>query len=108
MIRKGVNWEMVKLRDDKDGNGGDGNDIKTFRFAFDLNFQIEKYRFDSCKHRLRGLFDQVVVALLRDKSAEKFHKPIPAFCREGQPVDLFKLFWLVRKFSGYDAVSRNN
>ncbi|KAG6408047.1 hypothetical protein SASPL_131049 [Salvia splendens] len=104
---------MVKLRDDKDGNGGgnfggDGNDIKTFRFAFDLNFQIEKYRFDSCKHRLRGLFDQVVVSFLRDKSAGKFHRPIPAFCGEGQPVDLFKLFWLVRKFGGYDAVSRNN
>ncbi|XP_057775891.1 AT-rich interactive domain-containing protein 2-like isoform X1 [Salvia miltiorrhiza] len=101
---------MVKLRDGSGGGGNfdDGNDIKTFRFAFDLNFQIEKYRFDSCKQRLKSLFDQVVVAFLRDKSAGKFHRPIPAFCGDGQQVDLFKLFWLVRKFGGYDAVSRNN
>lgn len=106
--------EWIKLRDDGDGDGGgggdgidDGNAIKNLRFAFDLSFQIEKSRFDSCKQRLRSLFDQVVVAFLRDKSAGKCHRPIPALCGDGRPVDLFKLFWLVRKFGGYDTVSRN-
>lgn len=112
MREKKVNGKMVKVRDDNAGGGGgnfdDGSDIKKFSFAFDLNFQIEKHRFDSCKQRLRSLFDQVVVAFLREKSAGRFHRPIPAFCGDGQPVDLFKLFWLVRKFGGYDAVSRNN
>ncbi|KAH6836177.1 hypothetical protein C2S53_020012 [Perilla frutescens var. hirtella] len=99
---------MEKRNKLKDDDGGGGNVIKNFRFAFDLNFQIEKHRFDSCKQRLRSLFDQVVVAFLRNKSGGKCHRPIPALCGDGRPVDLFKLFWLVRKFGGYDSVSRNN
>lgn len=103
--------EWIELRDNGDGGGGDGidvgNAIKNLRFAFDLSFHIEKSRFDSCKQKLRSFFDQVVVAFLRDKSDGKCHRPIPALCGDGRPVDLFKLFWLVRKFGGYDTVSRN-
>lgn len=112
MRKREVNGKMVELRDDSDGGGGgsfdDGNAMKKSKFAFDFNFQIEKYRYDSCKQRLGSLFDQVVVAFLRDKSAGKCHRPIPALCGDGRPVDLFKLFWLVRKFGGYDSASRNN
>lgn len=105
---------MVELRDDCDGGGGgrvdDGRNgmKKKSKFAFDFNSQIEKYRYDSCKQRLGSLFDQVVIAFLRDKSAGKCLRPIPALCGDGRPVDLFKLFWLVRKFGGHEAVSRND
>lgn len=108
---------MVELRDDCDGGGGGGgggrvgdgkNGMKKSKCAFDFNFQIEKYRYDSCKQRLGSLFDQVVVAFLRDKSAGKCLRPIPALCGDGRPVDLFKLFWLVRKSGGYETVSRND
>lgn len=105
--------EWIDLRDDDDDEShadddDDENAKKNFRLAFDLDFQIEKYRFDSCKERLRSLFDQVLVAFLRDKSARKCIRPIPALCGDGRPVDLFKLFWIVRKIGGHDTVSRNN
>ncbi|KAL2525020.1 AT-rich interactive domain-containing protein 2 [Abeliophyllum distichum] len=77
-------------------------------FGFDLHFPIEGCSFDACKERLRSLFDQLLVAFLREKSVSKCIKPLPALCGDGRATDLFKLFWVVWKIGGYDAVSRNN
>ncbi|KAL6544108.1 hypothetical protein OROGR_010605 [Orobanche gracilis] len=92
--------EWTELRD----GGGNGN----FRFDFNLDFPIEKYRFDPCEERLRGLFDQLLVAFMKDKSTSNCIRPIPALCGDGRPIDLFKLFWVVRKIGGHDVVSGNN
>ncbi|PIN15311.1 hypothetical protein CDL12_12052 [Handroanthus impetiginosus] len=96
--------EWTELRDDDD----DGNAKGKIGLSFDLDFQIENYRFDSGKERLRSLFDQVLVAFMREKSASKRIRPIPALCGDGRPVDLFKLFWVVRKIGGHETVSRKN
>ncbi|KAL0371837.1 UNVERIFIED_CONTAM: AT-rich interactive domain-containing protein 2 [Sesamum calycinum] len=96
--------EWRELRVDE----GDGNAKGNCGFGFDLHFELEKCRFDSCKERLRGLFDQVLVGFMSKKSGGKSIRPIPALCGDGRPVDLFKLFWVVRKIGGDDAVSRNN
>ncbi|KAK4400855.1 AT-rich interactive domain-containing protein 2 [Sesamum angolense] len=96
--------EWRELRVDE----GDGNAKGNCGFGFDLHFKLEKCRFDSCKERLRGLFDQVLVGFMSKKSGGKSIRPIPALCGDGRPVDLFKLFWVVRKIGGDDAVSRNN
>ncbi|KAL2544151.1 AT-rich interactive domain-containing protein 2-like [Forsythia ovata] len=94
-------------RDDSSSYGVEsvGEDIGT---SYDLDFQIEECRFRTSKERLRVLFDEVLVVFLREKSASKFIRPIPALCGDGRVVDLFKLFWVVRKIGGLDAVSRNN
>ncbi|KAL6578815.1 hypothetical protein OROMI_009031 [Orobanche minor] len=84
--------------------GGKGN----IRFDFNLDFPIEKYRFDPCDERLRGLFDQLLVAFMKEKSTSNCIRPIPALCSDGRTVDLFKLFWVVRKIGGHDMVSANN
>ncbi|XP_052210757.1 AT-rich interactive domain-containing protein 2-like [Diospyros lotus] len=60
-----------------------------------------------CKERLRSLFDQVLMVFLRDVYGGKCIRPIPALLGDGQPVDLFKLFWVVWKRGGHDFVSRN-
>lgn len=77
-------------------------------FGFDLDFPVEDFRFDVCKERLRSLFDQLLVAYMREKSVSKCIRPLPALCGDGRAIDLFKLFWVVWKIGGYDAVSRNN
>ncbi|KAL8498472.1 hypothetical protein ACS0TY_021703 [Phlomoides rotata] len=74
-----------------------------------LDFDMEKYNFGSYnKERVRSSFDEVLVEFLSDKYAMKCIMPIPALCSNGRPVDLCKLFWLVRKVGGYETVSRKN
>ncbi|KAL8541872.1 hypothetical protein ACS0TY_002935 [Phlomoides rotata] len=74
-----------------------------------FDFDMEKYHFGSYnKERLRSSFDEVLIGFLGDKCAMKCIRPIPALCSNGRPVDLFKLFWLVRKIGGYETVSRKN
>lgn len=87
---------------------GVGNGKEKFEADFDTKIPVEECRFDPCKESLRGLFDQVLVDFVKEKSVDKCVRLIPAFCGNEKPVDLFKLFWVVRKVGGYDAVSRNN
>ncbi|GER30333.1 ARID/BRIGHT DNA-binding domain [Striga asiatica] len=104
--------KWAELSDNDDGDGGGGGEGGTSQgniwFDFDLDFPNEKHHIDPCKERLRGLFDQLLVAFFNEKSASNCVRPIPAFCRDGQPVDLLKLFWVVRKIGGHEEVSRNN
>ncbi|CAA2957662.1 AT-rich interactive domain-containing 2-like isoform X1 [Olea europaea subsp. europaea] len=99
--------EWSDLRDDSSSHEDESveEDIGT---SCDLDFLIEECSFHASKERLRVLFDEVLVIFLREKSASKCIKPIPALCGDGRVVDLFKLFWVVRKIGGYDAVSRKN
>lgn len=87
---------------------GAGYGKEKFESNFDTDISVEECRFDTCKESLRGLFDQVLVNFVKEKSLDKSIRPIPAFCGNEKPVDLFKLFLVVRKVGGYNAVTRNN
>ncbi|XP_059642584.1 AT-rich interactive domain-containing protein 2 isoform X2 [Cornus florida] len=62
---------------------------------------------DGCSDRLRRLFDQVLLVFLREVSVKKCVRPIPALLGDGRSVDLFKLFWAVKKRGGFDLVTKN-
>ncbi|CAK9156609.1 unnamed protein product [Ilex paraguariensis] len=89
----------------------DGETVRNFKsnngWCFDLDSPIKGGGFDDSKERLRSLFDQVLSVFLKESSLTKHNRPIPALLGDGKPVDLFKLFWVVRKNGGYDAVSKN-
>lgn len=57
------------------------------------------------KNRLKSLFDQVLGVFLSEGTEEKCVRPFPVLTGNGQPLDLFKLYWIVRKIGGYDLVS---
>ncbi|CAN4127340.1 unnamed protein product [Withania somnifera] len=57
------------------------------------------------KKRLKNLFDQVLGAFVSEGSEGKCLRPFPVSNGNGQPLDLFKLYWIVRKIGGYELVS---
>ncbi|KAL6130965.1 hypothetical protein ACLB2K_069343 [Fragaria x ananassa] len=57
--------------------------------------------------KLRSWFDQFLGVLLREICAKDSARPLPPMLGNGQRVDLFKLFWAVRKKGGFDCVSDN-
>lgn len=75
--------------------------------CFYLDFTLEDGVFDECKDTLKRLFDQVIPIYLREVSVGKIARPLPALLGDGQPVDLFRLFWVVKKKGGFDTVSEN-
>lgn len=75
------------------------------KLCFDLDSSIDNV--DDCNERLRSMFDQVLFFFWGEVSREKHIQPIPALFADGQPADLFKLFWVTWKLGGYDPVSRN-
>ncbi|KAF7113106.1 hypothetical protein RHSIM_RhsimUnG0160200 [Rhododendron simsii] len=85
--------------------------VQTFsnkkNLCFDLDSSIKHGNVDDCNERLKGLFDQLLLVFLGEVSREKQIPPIPALFGDGQPADLFKLFWVTWKLGGYDFVSRN-
>ncbi|CAN4077695.1 unnamed protein product [Withania somnifera] len=60
---------------------------------------------DGGKNRLKSLFDQVLGVFLSEGSEEKCVRPFPVLTNNGLALDLFKLYWIVRKIGGYDVVS---
>ncbi|XP_057521374.1 AT-rich interactive domain-containing protein 2 [Amaranthus tricolor] len=62
---------------------------------------------DDCDDKLRCLFDQVLMVLLRGVYAKNGSRPIPALLGDGTTVDLFKLFCLVRDRGGFLSVSED-
>ncbi|PHT57701.1 hypothetical protein CQW23_00064 [Capsicum baccatum] len=54
---------------------------------------------------LKNLFDQVLGVYLSERSEKKWVRPFPVLTSNGQPLELFKLYWIVRKIGGYDSVS---
>ncbi|XP_021845094.1 AT-rich interactive domain-containing protein 2 isoform X2 [Spinacia oleracea] len=70
-----------------------------------LSKSDDDVKWDDCDDNLRGLFDQVLMVLLRGVYAKNGSRPIPALLGDGRTVDLFKLFCLVRERGGYHSVS---
>uniref|UniRef100_A0A5B7AZW1 Putative AT-rich interactive domain-containing protein 2 isoform X1 n=1 Tax=Davidia involucrata TaxID=16924 RepID=A0A5B7AZW1_DAVIN len=84
--------------------------VQTFKssgFSFDLDSSVKDGAVGDSKDRLRSLFDQVLSVFLEEVSGKKCGRPIPALLGDGRSVDLFKLFWVVRKSGGFDSVSKN-
>ncbi|XP_047306701.1 AT-rich interactive domain-containing protein 2-like [Impatiens glandulifera] len=59
---------------------------------------------DVCK--LKNLFDHVLTVFL-DVCSNDFPRPLPVMLGDGRQLDLFALFWSVRKLGGYYIVSKN-
>lgn len=64
---------------------------------------VEIGLFDECEERLKILFEQALLVFLEEEGS---NRPLPAVIGEGETVDLFKLFVLVREREGSDSVSR--
>ncbi|CAH8272964.1 unnamed protein product [Arabidopsis lyrata] len=58
---------------------------------------------DECEERLKSLFDQALLVFLEEEGNKR---PLPAVLGDGEKVDLFKLFVLVREKGGFESVSR--
>ncbi|XP_062000089.1 AT-rich interactive domain-containing protein 1 [Rosa rugosa] len=55
--------------------------------------------------KLRSWFDQFLGVFLKEICTRDSLRPLPPMLGNGQRVDLFKLFWAVRKKGGFDCVS---
>ncbi|XP_050387365.1 AT-rich interactive domain-containing protein 1 [Argentina anserina] len=55
--------------------------------------------------KLRCWFDRFLEVFLREICTRDSVRPLPPMLGNGQRVDLFKLFWAVRKTGGFDCVS---
>lgn len=93
-LRGGLAKNEVEIVQDCEGKKGSD---------FDHDFSLVECGFDECKNRLRGLFNDVLMNFL----GEKIIRPLPV-CANGLQVDLFKMFWVVRKLGGYDSASRKS
>ncbi|KAJ6705542.1 AT-RICH INTERACTIVE DOMAIN-CONTAINING PROTEIN 2 [Salix purpurea] len=62
------------------------------------------YDYD-CEDRVICLFDEVVSIFLNEAADGGCIRPIPALLGDGQSLDLFKLYWVVRKRGGFDLVN---
>ncbi|XP_055821574.1 AT-rich interactive domain-containing protein 2-like isoform X2 [Solanum dulcamara] len=70
--------------------------------------RLSDFAIDSGKNRLRSLFDRALAVFLSEKSEKKGVRTLPVLTGSGKPLDLFKLFWIVREKGGYDLVSCKN
>ncbi|KAL5747520.1 hypothetical protein ACOSQ2_024817 [Xanthoceras sorbifolium] len=62
---------------------------------------------DAYEVKLRCLFDQVLSVFLNEVAGEGCMRPIPPMLGDGQSLDLFKLFCVVRERGGIHIVSEN-
>lgn len=58
-----------------------------------------------CEDKVICLFDELVSKFLNEAAEAGCIRPIPALLGDGQSLDLFKLFWAVRKRGGFDMVN---
>ncbi|KAF5179818.1 At-rich interactive domain-containing protein [Thalictrum thalictroides] len=57
-------------------------------------------------NKLRDMFDQILSVFMKEISVRENILPLPVLLGDGQSVDLFKLFWVVREKGGFDLVSK--
>uniref|UniRef100_A0A6N2K3N5 ARID domain-containing protein n=1 Tax=Salix viminalis TaxID=40686 RepID=A0A6N2K3N5_SALVM len=62
------------------------------------------YDYD-CEDKVVCLFDEAVSIFLNEAADGGCIRPIPALLGDGQSLDLFKLYWVVRKRGGFDLVN---
>ncbi|KAF3972055.1 hypothetical protein CMV_004406 [Castanea mollissima] len=79
----------------------DNNSVKDGVFVG----EVDEFH-DDYEDKLRTLFDQVLLVFLKDISSKGVFRSFPAMLGDGRSLDLFKLFWGVRKRGGFDRVSK--
>ncbi|OVA13982.1 ARID/BRIGHT DNA-binding domain [Macleaya cordata] len=57
--------------------------------------------------KLRCWFDQILSVYLKEISQSEIIRPLPAMLGNGQVLDLFRLFSVVREKGGYNLVTKN-
>ncbi|GAA0141319.1 hypothetical protein LIER_02490 [Lithospermum erythrorhizon] len=70
----------------------------------DLDDAGKECGFNESNSRIKNLFDEALGTFLSERSGRMSFRPLPVSCSDGRHVDLFKLFWVVRKLGGYDLV----
>ncbi|KAL1834787.1 hypothetical protein ACET3Z_004438 [Daucus carota] len=98
---------LSRLKDELEC-GNDGlNHVNHSVSCFYQDFGLKDGVLDECKGTLERVFDQVIPIYLREVSVGKISRPLPALLGDGQPVDLFRLFWVVKKKGGFNSVSES-
>ncbi|KAF9615315.1 hypothetical protein IFM89_022731 [Coptis chinensis] len=84
--------------------------LQNHGFCLDLDMDSLKMNSNDCGSKdgkLRYLFDHILSVFLKNISVTDCFRPLPVMLGDGQCVDLFKLFWVVREKGGLDFVSKN-
>ncbi|KAF6157699.1 hypothetical protein GIB67_037272 [Kingdonia uniflora] len=84
--------------------------LKSNGFCLDLDVTSLTMGFDGSKdgNKFRFLFDKLLSVYLNEVAITEALRPLPVILGNGEHVDLFKLFWVVRENGGFDSVSKNN
>ncbi|XP_059651378.1 AT-rich interactive domain-containing protein 1-like [Cornus florida] len=80
--------------------------LQTKKFCVDVELG-SKVSVVGDEQKLRHLFDQFISLFLKEIYGSDCSWPLPPMLGEGQSVNLFKLFLLVREKGGYHTVSKN-
>lgn len=93
----------------------DGGELKNYEINRERhNMSCDNFSFTAkdsashdCKDTLKSLFDQGIPIFLREISVGNFARPLPALLSDGQPVNLFQLFSVVKRKGGFSNVLEN-
>ncbi|KAK8474234.1 hypothetical protein V6N12_001321, partial [Hibiscus sabdariffa] len=97
-INKNTGWSM---------RAADGSSLECGKSLEKLEPFSEGLFLKSEPDKLRFWFNKFLRLFLKEICAQGCFWPIPPLLADGQPVDLFKLFLVVRENGGYNAVSES-
>ncbi|GAB2302431.1 hypothetical protein Dimus_036442, partial [Dionaea muscipula] len=109
---EGERDSMVGCSNLKDGSGGiciESHGISGSHECYvdnDDHGDFVEMDYEDVDETARGLFDQVLMVFLRGMYAKIGIRPVPSLLGDGQELDLFKLFCLVREMGGFRSVSK--
>ncbi|MED6123534.1 hypothetical protein PIB30_050049 [Stylosanthes scabra] len=90
------------------GSSLDFNEVEIFDVCNGNDCRNVKDHADNADHdKVKTLFDKVFPVYLKENCSHGIVRPMPVLLGDGQAVDLYKLFSLVKELGGYDFVSRN-
>ncbi|XP_042477480.1 AT-rich interactive domain-containing protein 2-like isoform X2 [Macadamia integrifolia] len=80
--------------------------LQSNSLCLDLDASL-KGSLSGCRDKFRCLFAQILTVFLKEISVGEELRTLPAMLGDGCCVDLFKLYWVVRRKGGYDNVCKN-
>ncbi|KAA8520653.1 hypothetical protein F0562_014909 [Nyssa sinensis] len=81
--------------------------LQTNEFWFDLELGAKGSVEGGEQEKLRCFWDKFIYDFLKEICESDCFRPLHPMLGDGQSVDLFKLFWIVREKGGCDTVSKN-
>ncbi|XP_057750182.1 AT-rich interactive domain-containing protein 2 [Arachis stenosperma] len=89
------------------GSSLDFNEVEIFDVSNGNDWRNLNDHTDNDDHdKVKTLFDEVFPVYLKESCSRGIVRPMPVLLGDGQAVDLYKLFSLVKEIGGYDFVSR--